>query len=121
MLKLNREKPNTRICLETKDHSGTARRGHRFHRGTRDGRNPQGMTSTCDQVEGGKGGGTKSWDTSTDAGTGRGAQRKGVEAGGWWVHTTSRWTPFHASRGGREQVQERGATKMNAADGGELG
>ena len=83
MLKLNREKTNTRICLETKDHSGTARRGHRFHRGTRDGQTPHGMTSTCDQVEGGKGGGTKSWDTSTDAGTGREAQRKGVEAGGF--------------------------------------
>ena len=53
------------------DEAGAQRR-----RGTRNGRTPQGMTGTWEQVEGGKGGGgAQSRDTAAEAGMRRGAQR----------------------------------------------
>ena len=65
-----------------------------------------------------KGGGAQSRDTAADAGTRREVQRRAVEAGGWRVRMTFRWTAFRAERGGGERVQERGATTTNATDGG---
>ena len=54
---------------------------------------------------------------AADAYMWRRLQSRAAEADGW-VGTTSRWTAFHAGRGGGEQVQEIGDTRTNATDGG---
>ena len=58
--------------------TGAQRRG-----GTHDGRPPQGLTGTWEQADGDKGGaGAQSQETTADAGTRRGAQRRVAEANG---------------------------------------
>ena len=73
--------------------------------GTRDERTPQGLTGTWEQSEGGNGDGTHSRDMEADAGMRRGEHRQAVEAGGWRVKATSRWTELCDGRGGGKRVQ----------------
>ena len=47
----------------------------------------------------------------------RGAE-KAAETGRGWVWETSRWTAFHARKGGMERVKMRGATMTTTTDGG---
>ena len=49
---------------------------------------------------------------AADAYMWRRLQSRAAEADGW-VGTTSRWTAFHAGRGGGEQVQEIGSITKN--------
>ena len=55
----------------------------------------------------------------SDAGTRSGAHKRAVEAGGGRVRMTSRWTAFHAGRGGGEMVKQRGIWLETATEGGD--
>ena len=68
-------------------------------------------------VQGDKGGGTQSWDTTEDSGTQRGAQIRAAESCDRRVTETFRWTVLYTGRGGGGLVQDRRVATTNATDG----
>ena len=90
---------------------GRERRGNKGDRGNNNGCNPQGLTGTWAKAEGNKGGGKRSRDVTAESGMWHAAQRQAAKAGKWWVWVKSRWTTYHAGKGGgglalnREMIQ----------------
>ena len=82
-------------------------RTHR-RRGTHDVRNPQGLTGTWVQAEGGKGGNALAQVKEADTGMHCRVQGQAAEAGGWQVSDTPRWAVLCTGRGGGEQVKREG-------------
>ena len=75
--------------------------------------NPQGMTGTWVQAEGGKRGIKPSRETAVDAGTRRGEKVRVAEDGGWRVREMSRWAALFTRRGGGERMKNERSLMMN--------
>ena len=97
------------------------RKGQRDADGPATGETPQGLTGTWEQAKGNKGGDANRQDTVSDADTRRGEPGRAAEASRRWVRAASRWIAIHDGRGGGDQVQEKGATALNATGGGVVG
>ena len=54
-----------------------------------------------------------SWEKEADVGTRNGAQRRGAEADGWRVRSTSSWAALCTERGGGERVKNERDLSMN--------